>query len=192
MADRWEKTSTIATVVQTAGVVTTLIFIAYQINQQTNLTQAANAQALVQLMQPINFRLAEHDMAKIWLSRDRGLGQKSGPSEDQLKDAQYGWMLANHLIFYENVFIQKEQGLLVTEVYEGWLKDLESFVQDNAVEKHWAASRDAYQPQFRQLVDDLIAKKPPAAPATPAASAATPSPQPATTGQTGGEKPRKR
>lgn len=156
---RWEKAATIATWVQTVAVVASLIFIGSQLNQQIKLSRASNAQAFVALSQPLNLRMTEPEMAKLWLKREQAAANKAGVSADAVEDSQFDWMLSNWLVFYENVYVQYQQGLVDEALYRLWDIDLEYFVLKEPIEKFWANSKDAYQTKFREHVDQLLDKK---------------------------------
>lgn len=157
----WEKGSAIATWIQTFAVVASLIFIGCQLKQQIKLSRAANSQAFVALGQPLNLRMTEPDMAKLWLKKEQAAQNKAEVPEDEIAESQFVAMLANYLVFYENVFVQYQQGLVDKEVFALWDRDLENFIVTEPIESFWEKSKDAYQEQFRDHVDQLIAKKHP-------------------------------
>jgi len=76
----------IATWVQSGAVLVSLIFIGYQVQQQTSLSRAANVQTSVGLITPLNLKLAEPDMAKIWREGSEGFkkGVPANPDDGSL------------------------------------------------------------------------------------------------------------
>ena len=149
----------IATWIQTVAVVASLLFINVQLNQQIKLSKAANAQAFVRLGQPLNLKLTEADTAKLWLKKENAAEKKGEPTEADIDDARFDAMLANFLTFYENIYVQFDQGLVTKEIFELWDKDIEYFVLNEPMEDFWANSKDAYQVKFRAHVDELLQKK---------------------------------
>lgn len=157
---RWEKTNTIATLAQTILVGGSLIFINLQMNQQVNLSRSANAQAFVGLGQPLNLALTENDLAKIWVKQRKQALNEGEPAEAEIETEQFKSMLASYLVFYENIYIQYELDLVKKEFFDLWDEDLENFVKETPVEKHWKKSRCAYQQKFRDRVDGILSRKP--------------------------------
>ncbi|SRR6266446_8698133 len=156
----WMKTqnAAIASWIQAVAVVVTLVFIAIQIRQQTNLSRAANVQASVGLITPLNLKLTEPEMAKVWVEGRHGWDQHVAPSEEEIRKEQYENLLVTYLVFYENVFSQNQEGLIDNEIYQGWDKDLEAFIKHQRVKEYWTSERKAkYRPEFRKRVDEIIA-----------------------------------
>jgi hypothetical protein len=121
----------IATWVQSGAVLISLIFIGYQVQQQTNLSRAANVQTSVGLITPLNLKLVEPDMAEIWREGSGGFKKGVPANPDDVRSDQYETLLATYLVFYENAYWQNRQGLLNNEIYNGWDVDLKSFIKEN-------------------------------------------------------------
>lgn len=160
---KWMQTANgaaMAAWVQTFAVLISLAFIGYQVQQQTRLSRAANVQTSVGLITPLNLKLTEPEMAKIWRDgrSERFKAVANGP--DIVKSDQYETLLATYLVFYENAFWQHREELLEDEIYEGWDTDLKSFIKDQRVKDYWTTERKAkYQPEFRAHVDEIILKQ---------------------------------
>ena len=126
-----------------------------QLQQQTDLTKAANAQALVGLAMPSNLQEIEHpEVAKLWIK-----GEKKGAKFNEVEADQYETLLATELTFHENVFIQCKNKLLDDEIYTAWDEDLKDLVKDQQIEGYWDRMRWAYHEMFRKHVDELIHAK---------------------------------
>jgi hypothetical protein len=159
----WEKWSTVATLGQFIIVAVSLGFIWWQLQQQTaqldqqlKLSRAANTQALVDLITPINLRLTDYEMAELWVMGDDGIKKIANAKSRKVKQEQYEDLLASHLIFYENTYSQFCHRLLEPEIYEGWDKDLASFLRERKLEAHWNQWRNLYHDDFRNHVDEII------------------------------------
>jgi hypothetical protein len=154
-----EKGSAAATWLQTFVLFFSLLSIAYQVRQQTSLIGAANAQASVALITPLNLKLTEHEMAKVWLEGSRGF--KAAPdNEDEIKKTQYENLLITNLVFYENVYSQHEEGLLDEAIFSGWKEDLKTFISEWHVEQYWDDKRKKkYRPDFGADVDRFISER---------------------------------
>lgn len=128
-----------------------------QLQQQTDLTRAANAQALVSLALPGNMQEMEHpEVAKLWIKGRSGEVLKG----DEVAQEQYAALVSAYLTFHENIHIQREKNLLDDEIYQAWDNDLENFVKEQHMEQYWAENKWLYQSRFSAHVDELIKKKP--------------------------------
>lgn len=148
----WEKAAHIATVIGTIVVIISVILIWRQLKQQAKLTKAANSQALVDISSPFNMELISNKtLAEIWFK-----GPQEFESYDDLKKMQVKSSLIWWVIFYENIFLQHEEGLLDSYIYYGWNKDLENFIERQDLNRHWDSLKEAYHPKFRMHVNDII------------------------------------
>lgn len=152
----WEKASTIATFLQTGAVVVSLVFIVYQLHQQTKLSRAANVQALVNLVTPLNLKVTDREMTELWLKGEEGIDKVVDAKERDVERERYETLVASYMIFYENVYSQYHKGLLDDDIYKGWDKDLESFIEDHQLEKHWDEWKGSYHKDFSGHVDEII------------------------------------
>lgn len=148
----------LATVLQLLVVVCSAILIYNQLKQQAMLTRAANTQALVNLMSPLNLELARNgELAGLMLRGSKGFGKEV--TQEEVDEDRYTTMLASYLIFYENMYSQHEKKLLDDEIYAGWDKDLEAFVDKWSLEKYWDDWKQLYQPSFSEHVTGLVNAK---------------------------------
>jgi hypothetical protein len=159
--DGWQIASTIATIVQTLVVVISLYFIWRQvqqqtklITQQTDLTKIANVQALVGLSSPYNLELIKDpNMARFWVE-----GAEKFESYDEVDKFRYKQLLIWWLILHENIFYQKQKGLLDKDIYAAWSCDLELFIKKHRLERLWPELAAAFQSEFFMYVDNLVKK----------------------------------
>lgn len=157
--DKWQIAAAIATLVQTIVVVISLYFIwrqirqqTQQMEQQTELTKIANTQELVSLSSPLNLELIKDaHMAGLWVN-----GSQKYEDFDEVEKYQYKSLLIWWLILHENIFYQKQKGLLDEQIHASWDYDLRHFVVSQPLEPRWKELRDAFQSQFRDYVSSLI------------------------------------
>ena len=153
-----ERASRLATVLQLVVLVLSVILIRNQLEQQAMLTRAANTQALVNLVSPINLQLSQNgEIAELMLRGRKGFAKEVQKRE--VEEDRYTTALASYLIFYENMYAQHQKKLLDYDVYVGWDKDLEAFVDRELLEKYWDGWKDLYQPAFSSRVTELIDAK---------------------------------
>lgn len=154
----WEKLSHIAAVVtatvaviQVSFVITSLLLIWSQLRQQVKLAKAANTQAAVSQVVPLNLQLVQNpEVDKIWL---KGVKDET---MDAVEQDRYQTLIDTFLIFYENLYWQHKSGLLDDNIYVAWDNDFKYFIKQTHLEKFWSKKRDAYHPEFAAHVDDLI------------------------------------
>lgn len=157
--EKWQIASAIATIVQGIVVIVSLIFIwrqiqlqTKQINLQTNLAKAANTQALVALASPMNIELVKDpQMAKFWVEGAEGFENYNDVDKYRYKSLLIWW-----LILHENVFYQKQNGLLDATIYLSWDYDLKHFVERQKLQLHWPRMKDYFQKDFSEHIGKLI------------------------------------
>lgn len=168
---RWQKASTLAAFLQVGAVLSSLYFIGSQLNQQKlqleqqiKLSRAANTQALVNLLTPLNLRVTDRAMTELWVKGDCGIDKVSDVKEREIEREQYETLVANNMVFYENAYSQYRAGLLDEEIYEGWDKDLAGFIEEHRIARHWDEWKDVYRKDFSDHVYQIIASQKPLQP----------------------------
>lgn len=151
----WETLAHMSTVAQFFVVAVSLGFIWYQLRQQTKLARIANTQALVALVSPFNLEMAQNkEMAELWI-----IGPEGWEALSKEEQQQYESMLRWWFIFYENIFFQAEQKLLDKSIFAAWQKDLDTFVEEQLVEKHWSGLSKKYHKHFADYLDARVKEK---------------------------------
>src|SRR6266487_4422542 len=152
----------IATIVQGVVVIVSLIFIVvqlkltrYELQQNVNLTKAANVQHLAELSLPFKLQLIQdRQVAKLWVH-----GAKKWDAMDEVDQLRYHYLVGLWLLIHENIYIQKENRLLDEKAYEPWDKELRKFVVEQDIKRHWRDSIDTwgnfYQEKFAKHIDTI-------------------------------------
>lgn len=163
-ANGWQKAQTIAQCFQVAIVTCSAILIFSQLrqqkllfDQQVKLSRAANTQALVNLITPLNLKVTDPQMAALWVKGLEGIEKEPDVNKREIETAQYESLAASNMIFYENVFSQHQAGLLDDDIYDGWDKDLKDFIKEHKIAKLWDRQKDLYREDFQKHVDQIIA-----------------------------------
>jgi hypothetical protein len=153
----WEKAANIATVVEAIVVAVSIFFIWKQLRQQTKLIRIANTQALVDISSPFNLELIKDPkMAALWVR-----GSKDYDTFDEVGQYQYKSLLIWWLIFQENIFYQRREGMLDDKTYAPWDYDLRLFITQQNLGERWSELKDAFQAEFRDYITDLISEAAP-------------------------------
>jgi hypothetical protein len=135
-----------------------------QLSQQLKLSRAANTQALVNLLTPLNLRVTDRAMAELWVKGECGINKVSDEKEREIEMEQYETLVASNMVFYENAYSQYRAGLLDEQIYEGWDKDLAEFIESRQIARHWDDWKDVYRKDFSDHVYQIIASQKPAQP----------------------------
>lgn len=142
----------IATISQAVFVPLSLFLVWRQLSQQSQLTRAANTQALVEPSSPFNLQLIQdRDFARLWV-----LGAKTFDEMDEVDKYRFGSLLTWWLLLHENIFYQRRRGLIEKETYEAWQRDLEVFVRTMNLSCHWSAFAEVCQVDFAEHVSEII------------------------------------
>lgn len=151
----FQSAANLASIFASAAVGFSLLFIAFQINRQTELARASNSQSFVAASS--NFVLAVGGNPRLMkLYSDGGATFEALASE---KQAQYRYLVSWWLTFYENVLYQNDCGLLHKSVYEAWMKDMDGYIRRRSVEKVWDLLKDNYSEPFIKHFQPLIDKR---------------------------------
>lgn len=157
--NKWQIASAISTIVQGVVVIVSLIFIwrqiqlqTKQIRFQTELAKAANTQTLVGLSSPFNIDLIKDpQMAKMWIE-----GAKEFENYSEVDRFRFETLLFWWLILHENVYYQKQKGLLDKEIYAAWEYDLRHFVEKQQLHLHWEGKKNFFQQEFKEHVSQVM------------------------------------
>jgi hypothetical protein len=157
--NKWLIASAVATIAQSGVVIVSLIFIwrqiqlqTKQLNLQTELAKAANTQALVSLSSPFNISLIQDpQMAKLWIE-----GGEDFESYGKVDKFRYETLLFWWLILHENVYYQKQKGLLDQVIYAAWEYDLRHFIKRQNLQLHWKGLKNLFQQEFVEHVGQVI------------------------------------
>jgi hypothetical protein len=118
-----EQLAYLSTIVQAVLVVISLLFIYFQLRQNTELARAANAQSLVEHAGSFNSMLIQNkDLATLWYSHGKDF---KNPIDEQ----RYRELIVQWLIFHENIYYQHKKKLLDDVIYNSWRTDLKYTVQ---------------------------------------------------------------
>jgi len=157
--NKWQIASAITTIVQGIVVIVSLIFIwrqiklqTMQLNLQTELAKSANTQALVGLSSPFNIDLIkDSQMAKLWVE-----GAEEFENYSKIEKFRYENLLFWWLILHENVYYQKQKGLLDDVIYAAWEYDLRHFAKQQKLLLHWEGKKHFFQQEFKAHVSQVI------------------------------------
>lgn len=123
-----------------------------QLKLQTSLARASNSQSFVNASSDFVLAIGgDSTLMKLYNSGGDGF-EKLGAEEQ----AQYRYLVAWWLTFYENVVYQHECKLLDLGVYQAWMNDMRGFIRRRRVEKVWDKVKDNYSTSFNKNFQEEI------------------------------------
>jgi hypothetical protein len=136
------------------GVIAGIIFLAYELRQNTLATEITAAQNLVTNIGSRNIVVIESDeFAQVLLRAEAG--EPLTPSETLrlrlfFADALRGW---------QSIFVQNQQGALDEAIWQTQLAEMELTINGYAsYRSHWERTKDYYSREFVDLIDSLFAE----------------------------------
>lgn len=148
-----DQLASIASIVASAAVVVSLVFIGLQLRQNSHLTRMAAAQTSAQLLSQNFGRVIEFaDLAEM-LVRD----QETEPWTDSERLRASNFMSASFR-HYEVLHLHRRYGIFEEELWQGSEARLRDQLTSENVRLWWETSRPYYARSFADFVDSLIAE----------------------------------
>jgi hypothetical protein len=144
----------ISSVLGSLALVVSMLLLFRELRETNRLTRAANTQAMVDLSSPFYTSLfQDRQLAELF-----NQGARDFDSLDGVDQFRYKQMLIWWLIFHENVFYQRCQGLLDRHTFKPWARDLKLFVHRQNLERHWPELKGLLQDKFAAYVSLVLAE----------------------------------
>ncbi len=142
----------VAEIVSAVAVVTTLLYVGLEINQNTRAIQSGTHQALLDSAQELDYlKLANPHILEAVLKAESGV-ESLTVSELEIFN-MYAQMTFSK---WENIFLNHEQGLLDTDLWLGYSSSYETLLDVPAYVRFWEQRRNLYVPSFRAFVDSEV------------------------------------
>ena len=156
MGDILTSISTIASIGGSLSLIISVWLLFLEVRTNNRLARAANAQAMVELSGPLYLSQVQ----------DRSLAEfcdrctRDFQSLDEVDRQRYRNWLIWWLVFHENVFYQRRQGLLDDRAFRPWSRDLQMFIEQQNLIQHWGELKHLFQDEFTDHVSQIIANLP--------------------------------
>lgn len=134
------------------AVVLSLLYLAFQIRQNTKSVRASTHHGMVESSNALAFRLSDADAARIIL--------KGGRANDDLTPEEkfrFSMLMRASFGFYEEAYHQFWEGLLERDVWESRARTLSEVFDQPGVTDWWKKNRHYFSTRFRDAVDELHA-----------------------------------
>lgn len=152
----WEAISTVAEIIGAMGVIVSLIYVAFQVKQNTKASRAATRQALADGAQRLAGDVVEGEsMPRIMI--DAMSGREVKPDEIfRLQSRCY-----RDLRFWDNAFYQYNQGMLTEDEWQGFRENLKLLMQFPTYREYWDQFQVMFSTPFRDELNYLLTLEPP-------------------------------
>ena len=148
--NRW---SLVAEVVSAVAIVLSLIYVGYEIRQNTISTQLSNAYSAVTLSSTSHQWLSDSEFAATY-----ALGLRDLSALDDTQRIQFEGFISQKLNVWEIVFYSHEQGLIDDAAWGAWEGHFKSQIRSESWRSVWEDSQaDSYQGPFQVHVDTILA-----------------------------------
>ena len=145
-----KKWAYVAEIGNAIAVVLSLLYVAYELNQNTNAVRASNWQALLDYANAADLVVLQ-DAASLLVKAESNY---VGLTEEEKR--RFGMYAQNVFNFWVAAYIYHRQGLLEAKVWE--TNDIAnmSFLEIAGYRDYWERSRHKYLPEFAAHIDGLI------------------------------------
>ena len=149
----WEAVGAIGEIVGAAGVIGSLVFVGWQLLQNTHALRTATSHSHMEIYSSLSVHIAENrQLATLYLS---GLADLS--SLDDVDRVRFISFMSSAFRFYETSYVQHSKGNLDDELWEDIEAQLRDMTTAPGVRSWWEMRRHWHSARFRSLVESLIA-----------------------------------
>jgi hypothetical protein len=155
----WEAIGAVGEVLGAIGVITTLVYLAVQIRQNTESQRTDSYARALDRVTALQARMSENSAFASILLR----GVTDGKALTQEERVQFTWIFYEMFSGFEFIFHQDREGSLPPGVWERWAATLCWWLSFPGVRAWWTARPTPFTPDFTQFVNGRLD----AAPRTP-------------------------
>ena len=149
----WEAASAIGEIVGAAGVVGSLVFVGWQLLQNTDALRTSTSQSHMEVYSSLSLHIVEsRETATLYL---RGLADLS--SLDEVDRVRFIALMSAIFRYYETSYVQHTRGKLDQELWEDLEKQLRDMTAAPGIRSWWKIRRHWHSADFTSLIDSLIA-----------------------------------
>ncbi len=149
----WEAIGAIGEIMAAAGVIGSLVFVGWQMLQNTNALHTATSHSHMEIYTSLSMSIAENrELATLWSS---GLADFS--SLDAVDRVRFIAVASSAFRYYETSYVQHSKGNLDDELWNNIEKQLRDMTATPGVVSWWELRRHWYSVRFSSLVESLIA-----------------------------------
>ena len=147
----WEAVGAIGELVGAGAVVVTLIYLSFQLRQNTKTIKVISAQAVTEELQAM-FSLLSSDQSLAEIFVEAGNNNKL----DGAKAVRYYTFSSNLLRVYENAFLQRKDKIIDEAHWEGMTRMIIDYTKMTAFPEYWHNRKHWLSNDFQQYMDSKI------------------------------------
>jgi hypothetical protein len=137
-------------------VVVSLVYLAYQVRQNTTSLRAENyARVLVRLSTLQSNLSSDGELNRIVV-----IGAQTPEALTRTERMRFSWSLYELIGAAEFVYHQERAGALPAEVWERWQATLVWWLSNPGIQRWWAARPSPFSASFEALIDEIIRTAP--------------------------------
>ena len=149
----WEAVGAIGEIVGAAGVIGSLVFVGWQLLQNTHALRTATSNSHMEIYSSLSIQIAENrELAQLFLS---GLTDLS--SLDDVDRVRFLALISAAFRYYETSYVQHSKGNLDDELWDNIEKQLRDMTSAPGVRSWWEVRRHWHSAHFSSLVESFIA-----------------------------------
>ena len=150
----WDAVSAIAEALGATAVVLSLVYVAYQIRQNTKAVRAAEYDSRASTFREIVTDIGKSpDSARIFLEGGRDLG-----SLDEVENVLFVTMMNNAFRAFENFHYKESLGFVDKQLAESWRNALHAYLAMPGVHEYWGYQKSMYTTRFQSYVQNEMHK----------------------------------
>lgn len=151
----WAAIGAVSEVIAAIAVVVSLVYVGTQIRQATKIARASTRNAIAESAQALTSDLiGDAKMAEILV---RHLNGEELNPVDKLRLEGRCYRDLRH---WENIYYQVREGLMTTEEWEGFRKNLALMLAIEAYRQYWQFESELYSEAFREEIDLILQESP--------------------------------
>lgn len=148
----WEALGAIGELVGAVGVIATLVYLAMQIRQNSNVVRSSTRQAISKEQKDMGIQIVTNPEARAaamyWI----------GLEEDPALAAQVrnDMFIRACLRMWENQYHQYKDGTFELDIWEGYLENMIKVLNQKRFQAWWPSNRALYSANFSLFIDSMI------------------------------------
>ena len=148
----WEAIAAIGEIVGAIAVVGSLVFVGWQMAQNTDALRTSTSQSHAELYMSISTRISEsREMATLYIT-----GLSDLTELDEADRVRFIAFVSSTFRFYETSFVQHRKGKLDEELWFVLERQIKDLVTAEGIRSWWAIRRHWHSAEFRALIESLI------------------------------------
>ncbi len=149
----WDAVSAVAEWLGVILIVVSLVYVARQIQQNTDTMKSATELETGRMWSEFHARMAHsEDMTDIW---DKGLTQPDCLSPPEKR--RFIWLVAEYFYLVENLYRQRQLGFLSLETWSQHEQTVTGLLNHPVLNRWWGSGVSPYSAEFRAAIDAVLA-----------------------------------